>query len=95
MLERIFEIPGCTEKFVGRRRCLEKLRSYLARAEREKHVAVYGQRGVGKSEIVLRYLLDHGHEYDTVKYFDASSEDILRTQMEGSTIPSVRETTPV
>ncbi|KAK0643747.1 hypothetical protein B0T16DRAFT_459858 [Cercophora newfieldiana] len=81
--ERIFEIPGCAEKFVGRKKCLAKLHSFLAGSERDKHVAVHGQRGVGKSEIVLRYLLDHGHEYDTVKYFDASSEQILRTQMEG------------
>jgi len=44
---------------------------------------VHGQRGVGKSEIVLRYLVDYGHEYDTVQYFDAGSEEILQTQMEG------------
>ncbi|KAK3312081.1 hypothetical protein B0H66DRAFT_394025 [Apodospora peruviana] len=80
--DQIFEIPPMTERFEGREGELAKLHAFLSGSAAEKHVSVYGQRGMGKSELVLRYLSKHRHEYDTVKWFDASSEDILRTQME-------------
>lgn len=40
-------------------------------------VAVVGPDGAGKTQLVLRYIEDHGNEYDAVVWIDASTENTI------------------
>jgi hypothetical protein len=71
-----------SEIFVGQDQYMKKLHDYMIGPCPDKHVTIWGQRGIGKTEAVLHYATVHKHEYNTAIWFDASNESALRTTME-------------
>ncbi|KAK6360314.1 hypothetical protein TWF730_006461 [Orbilia blumenaviensis] len=75
--ERIFDIPGTLHpNFSGRQKYLKQIHTAfsISPPQQRNIVSVFGIPGLGKSQICLKYIADHGHEYDYAFHATASTE---------------------
>ncbi|KAI0972419.1 hypothetical protein F4678DRAFT_430226 [Xylaria arbuscula] len=72
--------PG--KYFLGRSTELEKLRGwFLGDPQRPIYaIALFGQSGVGKTQLALKYATDNQGSYDYIFFLNASSNLVLRNQ---------------
>lgn len=82
---RICDLPpaGRTEIFIGRETDLRDIEKFLAGPGLEKHLTVRADRGVGSTQLVLQYAKTHREQYDTIIWFDASSQERLKAKIMG------------
>ncbi|KIM97100.1 hypothetical protein OIDMADRAFT_32133 [Oidiodendron maius Zn] len=71
-------MPG--RYFVGRKTEITKLRDWLLDTEQRecKVIALYGLSGVGKTQLALKFAVDHMSHYDYIFFVNGTSLEVLR-----------------
>ena len=68
--------------FIGRKHELEQLRTSLLPQNPPVHksIALFGQSGVGKTQLALKYSIENRENYDYIFFVNAQTSDILRNE---------------
>lgn len=73
--------PPVSDFFTGRQDIVSTLAKDLCpdklRPNRQRHHLIYGQPGVGKSQIASKFLDVHGHNFDMIIWVDAMSKETI------------------
>lgn len=73
---------AASKTFTGRLQYLEKLESMLPSTTEPERVAIHGLRGVGKTQLAIKYAERNRERYNAVFFVDASSETQLDCSFE-------------
>ncbi|KAJ6101843.1 hypothetical protein N7486_004270 [Penicillium sp. IBT 16267x] len=73
---RVFLPWDTTQHFTGRRDCLQQIHESFCGTGR-RIVALYGDGGMGKTEVSLKYARENEHHYDYVFFVDSASVQSL------------------